>query len=167
MATLKNVAYANKDLVTAYGTFHFSETGETEIDESAGKKLATIQGFSLIGDTEEPEQKNDSVEQDAEEDEQGENPTPEEEDAQETEENDEDEPESEEPDESEDSEDEEPDDSENPDENTDEDAEEDEITEDKLQEYTVAELKKYAKDNGIDIGTAYKKQDIINVIIGK
>lgn len=166
MATLKNVAYANKDLVTAYGTFHFSETGETEIDESAGKKLATIQGFSLIGESEEPEQENDSVEQDAEEDEQGENPTPEEENAQETEENGE--PESEEPDESDDDdEDEEPDDSENPDENADEDAEEDEITEDKLQEYTVAELKKYAKDNGIDIGTAYKKQDIINIIIGK
>lgn len=154
MATLKNVAYANKDLVTAYGTFHFSETGETEVDESTGKKLATLQGFSLIGDTEEPEQENDSVEQDAEKDEQGENPTPEEENAQETEENDE--PESED-------EDEEPDDSEN----ADEDAEEDEITEDELQEYTVAELKKYAKDNGIDIGTASKKQDIINAIIGK
>ena len=157
MATLKNVAYANKDLVTAYGTFHFSETGETEIDESAGKKLATIQGFSLIGDTEEPEQKNDYVEQDAEEDEQGENLTPEEENAQETEENGEpeNEPESEENNEGE------------SDESEDEDAEEDEITEDELQEYTVAELKKYAKDNGIDIGTASKKQDIINVIIGK
>ena len=154
MAILKNKAYANKGLVTAYGTFHFSENGETEIDEATGKKLATLQGFSLIGDTEEPEQENDSVEQDAEKDEQGENPTPEEENAQETEENDE--PESED-------EDEEPDNSEN----ADEDAEEDEITEDELQEYTVAELKKYAKNNGIDIGTASKKQDIINVIIGK
>ena len=156
MATLKNVAYANKDLVTAYGTFHFSENGETEIDESAGKKLATLKGFSLVGDTEEHEQKNDSVEQDAEEDEQGENPTHEEENAQETEEN-------AESDSDEDDDEEEPDDSENPD----EDAEEDEITEDELQDYTVAELKKYAKDNGIDIGTASKKQDIINVIVGK
>ena len=161
MATLKNVAYANKDLVTAYGTFHFSENGETEIDEFAGKKLATLEGFSLVGDTEEHEQENDSVEQDAEEDEQGENPTSEEENAQDTEEN-------AESDSDEDDDDEEPvtdddEDSENPD----EDAEEDEITEEELQEYTVAELKKYAKDNGIDIGNASKKQDIINVILGK
>lgn len=46
-------------------------------------------------------------------------------------------------------------------------SENDSVSEDELSKMNVPQLKKYAKDNGIDLGDASKKDEILEVILSK
>lgn len=58
MAILKNIAFANKNLVTAFGKITFDGNGEVHLDDSAAEKLATLDGFSIVEETTTPDTKN-------------------------------------------------------------------------------------------------------------
>lgn len=47
MAILKNTAFANKSLVTAYGKIEFNENGISEVKDFVAKKLANLKGFTV------------------------------------------------------------------------------------------------------------------------
>lgn len=151
MAILKNANFANKGLVTQWGRLQFNEKGEVEVSENAGKKLSTLEGFSVdldgsmetSSDKEENDQETeDTTAEDSENDsepEEGETSAEQEEDAQQVD-------------------------------DEEENATEEEnaaYTEEELAKKNVPQLKKIAKDLKLDMPSDSKKQQLIDAILGK
>lgn len=149
MAILKNIRLANSNLVTAFGKFHFSEDGTVEVDDAVAEKLATLNGYSIV-DGEEKDDKEGNKDDDGKV---GNNDGDGHQDGS---------------------------DNGNPDGDGSTDggnngnpddgngnSNEEEITREELEELTVKQLEKYAKENEIDLKGATKKADIISAILGE
>lgn len=156
MAILKNLSFANRELVTQWGKLHFDKNGEVEVDDEVGKKLSTLKGFSVEAGEESENNSNDE-----ENSQEGENETPEDEESEEEVETD--------SEESEDDTTEDDAEAETEDEESEESEEEVETTaytEKELEEKTVPQLRKIAKDMGLAISSDAKKKQIIDAILG-
>lgn len=147
-----------RQLNTAFGQFKFDQQGIAEVPDEYVNKLLTLNGYKLVGDKPaEPEKEDvpdvqngaesgqvDKTSNGGENDENGVEQS--EEDAGQEDEN--------QPDEVEDAE-QEPEKSDKP-----------AVTVEYLNGKNVAQLKKIAKDNGIDLAGATKKDEIIPIILG-
>lgn len=56
MTRIKNVSLAGEQLVTQYGTYVFNANGIVDVPDELAQKLATINGFTIIGKVEEDTQ---------------------------------------------------------------------------------------------------------------
>jgi hypothetical protein len=144
MAILKNIRFANKELVTAFGKIHFDANGTADVEDSAAAKLSTLKGFSVVEEDSSDETENTQETKSEQQEDESEEVS-----VETTEE-----------------------DSAEQDENAETAEQEDSAAEadktalhDELEKMNVPQLKKYAKDNGIDIGSASKKDDIIAAIM--
>jgi hypothetical protein len=146
MAILKNLSFAQKELVTQWGKLLFDENGEAEVSDEAGEKLATLKGFSVVLDNE--ADKNSDDDENAQE---TENTTPGE------------------PENGESEQQEEPADEAGEKQET---AQEDTpaapvYTEEELNAKNVPQLKKIAKDMGLKVAADAKKAELVNAILKK
>ncbi len=153
MAILKNLSFADRELVTQWGKLHFDKNGEVKVDDEVGKKLSTLKGFSV--EAEEESGNNSDDEENSQEDE---NETPEDEESEEEVETD--------SEESEDDTTEDDTEAETEDEESEEEVETTAYTEKELEEKTVPQLRKIAKDMGLAISSDAKKKQIIDAILG-
>lgn len=154
MAILKNLDFKEKDLVTQWGKLHFDKNGEVEVNDEVGKKLSTLKGFSV-----EAEEESGNNSDDEENSQENENETPEDEESEKEVETD--------SEESEDDTTEDDAEAETEDEESEEEVEETTTyTEKELEEKTVPQLRKIAKDMGLAISSDAKKKQIIDAILG-
>lgn len=140
MVTLKSDKLRNQNLVSAYGKVTFDENGLAVVDDALGENLSKLHGYHIIGE----ENSSDDTEF-----------TQEEEIVQEEVTSEESIPET-----KEDSVEQEDDSETEETEETEEDGSED------LSTLNVPQLKKYAKDHGIDVTGLTKRQELLDKIIG-
>lgn len=158
-----------RQLTTSFGQFHFDQQGIVEVPDEHVNKLLALNGYKLVGGKPAEPEKEDNQEdapdaQNAAEGGQVDKTSEEEEDDQKNDESD-----AEQSEEGAGQEDEE-----QPDDTGEEDAEQKEpeksgkpaVTVEYLNGKNVAQLKKIAKDNGIDLAGATKKDEIIPIILG-
>lgn len=162
-----------RQLNTSFGQFHFDQQGIAEVPDEHVNKLLALNGYKLVGGKPaEPENEDNQEDapdaQNAAEGGQVDKTSEEEKDDQKNDESDAEQ--SEEGDGQEDEE--QPDEKEDAEQGNEEDEEEPEksgkpaVTVEYLNGKNVAQLKKIAKDNGIDLAGATKKDEIIPIILG-